>query len=196
MSKVLSIMVICLLMVAGSATAEARNNTASYNRLADKFNHAQPAYEQEEENNQIADRYVKLMADDSFIYYMDKKSARWILCPNSRDEYIVDVWIRLEPIADGADTKYSYPAKYYLEHYYLRPDKEQVQFLCELEVTGRPDNNVNQRSYDSHNWESLVPESIEDVIYQNVVKKMKKRNADFWNIPVGDIMEDWFRISI
>ena len=196
MSKVFSIMLICLLMLAGSAAAGERNNTASYNRLADKFNHAQPAYEQEEENNQIADRYFKLMADDSFVYYMDKKSAKWILCPNSRDEYIVDVWIRLEPIADGADTKYSYPAKYYLEHYYLRPDKEQIQFLCELEVTGRPDNNVNQRSYDSHNWESLVPESIEDVIYQNVVKKMKKRNADFWNIPVGDIMEDWFRISI
>ena len=196
MSKVFSIMLICLLMLAGSAAAGERNNTASYNRLADKFNHAQPAYEQEEENNQIADRYVKLMADDSFIYYMDKKSARWILCPNSRDEYIVDVWIRLEPIADGADTKYSYPAKYYLEHYYLRPDKEQIQFLCELEVTGRPDNNVNQRSYDENNWENLVPESIEDVIYQNVVKKMKKRNAGFWNIPVGDIMEDWFRISI
>lgn len=196
MSKVFSIMLICLLMVAGSAAAGERNNTASYNRLADKFNHAQPAYEQEEENNQIADRYFKLMADDSFVYYMDKKSAKWILCPNSRDEYIVDVWIRLEPIADGADTKYSYPAKYYLEHYYLRPDKEQIQFLCELEVTGRPDNNVNQRSYDENNWENLVPESIEDVIYQNVVKKMKKRNADFWNIPVGDIMEDWFRISI
>ena len=105
MSKVFSIMLICLLMVAGSAAAGERNNTASYNRLADKFNHAQPAYEQEEENNQIADRYFKLMADDSFVYYMDKKSAKWILCPNSRDEYIVDVWIRLEPIADGADTK-------------------------------------------------------------------------------------------
>lgn len=196
MSKVFSIMLICLLMLAGSAAAGERNNTASYNRLADKFNHAQPAYEQEEENNQIADRYFKLMADDSFVYYMDKKSAKWILCPNSRDEYIVDVWIRLEPIADGADTKYSYPAKYYLEHYYLRPDKEQIQFLCELEVTGRPDNNVNQRSYDENNWENLVPESIEDVIYQNVVKKMKKINAGFWNIPVGDIMEDWFRISI
>lgn len=196
MSKVFSIMLICLLMLAGSAAAGERNNTASYNRLADKFNHAQPAYEQEEENNQIADRYFKLMADDSFVYYMDKKSAKWILCPNSRDEYIVDVWIRLEPIADGADTRYSYPAKYYLEHYYLRPDKEQIQFLCELEVTGRPDNNVNQRSYDENNWENLVPESIEDVIYQNVVKKMKKRNAGFWNIPVGDIMEDWFRISI
>lgn len=196
MSKVFSIMLICLFMVAGSAAAEARNNTASYNRLADKFNHAQPVYGQEDEDKQISDRYVKLMADDSFVYYMDKKSAKWILCPHSRDEYIVDVWIRLEPIENGADTKYSYPAKYYLEHYYLRPDKEQVQFLCELEVTGRPDNNVNQRSYDSHNWESLVPESIEDVIYQNVVKKMKKRNADFWNIPVGDIMEDWFRISI
>ena len=196
MSKVFSIMLICLLMAAGSAAAGERNNTASYNRLADKFNHAQPAYEQEEENNQIADRYVKLMADDSFVYYMDKKSARWILCPNSRDEYIVDVWIRLEPIEGGAETKYSYPAKYYLEHYYLRPDKEQVQFLCELEVTGRPDNNVNQRSYDPQNWESLVPESVEDVIYQNVVKKMKNKKENFWNIPARDIMEDWFRISI
>ena len=54
MSKVFSIMLICLLMVAGSAAAGERNNTASYNRLADKFNHAQPAYEQEEENNQTS----------------------------------------------------------------------------------------------------------------------------------------------
>ena len=127
---------------------------------------------------------------------MDKKSAKWILCPNSRDEYIVDVWIRLEPIEDGADTKYSYPAKYYLEHYYLRPDKEQIQFLCELEVTGRPDNNVNQRSYDLHNWESLVPESVEDGIYRAVLKKMKSKTGGLVNGPGENIMEDWFRISI
>ena len=172
MSKVFSIMLICLLMVAGSATAGERNNTSSYNRLADKFNNAQPACDQEEESKQ------------------------WILCPNSRDEYIVDVWIRLEPIEDGADTKYSYPAKYYLEHYYLRPDKEQIQFLCELEVTGRPDNNVNQRSYDLHNWESLVPESVEDGIYRAVLKKMKSKTGGLVNGPGGNIMEDWFRISI
>lgn len=196
MSKVFSIMLICLLMVAGSAAAGERNNTSSYNRLADKFNNAQPAYDQEEESKQLSDRYVKLMADDSFIYYMDKKSAKWILCPNSRDEYIVDVWIRLEPIEDGADTKYSYPAKYYLEHYYLRPDKEQIQFLCELEVTGRPDNNVNQRSYDPQNWESLVPESVEDGIYRAVLKKMKGKTGGLVNGPGGNIMEDWFRISI
>lgn len=195
MSKVFSIMLICLLMVAGSAAAGERNNTSSYNRLADKFNNAQPAYDQED-SKQLSNRYVKLMADDSFIYYMDKKSAKWILCPNSRDEYIVDVWIRLEPIEDGADTKYSYPAKYYLEHYYLRPDKEQVQFLCELEVTGRPDNNVNQRSYDLHNWEPLVPESVEDGIYRAVLKKMKSKTGGLANGPGGNIMEDWFRISI
>ena len=183
-------------MVAGSAAAGERNNTSSYNRLADKFNNAQPAYDQEEDSKQLSNRYVKLMADDSFIYYMDKKSAKWILCPNSRDEYIVDVWIRLEPIEDGADTKYSYPAKYYLEHYYLRPDKEQVQFLCELEVTGRPDNNVNQRSYDLHNWEPLVPESVEDGIYRAVLKKMKSKTGGLVNGPGGNIMEDWFRISI
>ena len=196
MSKVFSIMLICLLMVAGSAAAGERNNTSSYNRLADKFNNAHPAYDQEEDSKQLSNRYVKLMADDSFIYYMDKKSAKWILCPNSRDEYIVDVWIRLEPIEDGTDTKYSYPAKYYLEHYYLRPDKEQVQFLCELEVTGRPDNNVNQRSYDLHNWEPLVPESVEDGIYRAVLKKMKSKTGGLVNGPGGNIMEDWFRISI
>lgn len=37
MSKVFSIMLICLLMVAGSAAAGERNNTASYNRLASRL---------------------------------------------------------------------------------------------------------------------------------------------------------------
>ncbi len=196
MSKVINIMLICLLMLAGSVEAADQNNTASRNRLAEKFNNAVSAQQEQADNGALNGRYVKLVEDDSFAYYMDKKSAKWILCPNSRDEYIIDVWIRLESVENDAATKYSYPAKYYLEHYYLRPDKQQIQFLCELEVTGRPDNNVNQRSYDENNWENLVPESVEDVIYQNVVKKIKKRNAGFWDIPVGDIMEDWFRISI
>lgn len=195
MSRICGLLLACMLILASSA--EAQNNTASYNRLADRYNHATPFYQQqEEEKEQMDSRYARLMADESFVYYMDTKTAKWMKCPNSQDEYIIDVWIRLQPVENGQSTQYSYPPKYFLEHYYLRPDKQQVQFLAELEVTGRPDNNVNQRAYDMYNWETLVPESVEESIYQAVLKKMKKKNAGLFRGSLSDVMEDVFRVSI
>lgn len=196
-SRILSLLLVCMVVLAGSA--EAQNNTASYNRLADRYKHAAPAYEQQEADKEKMDeRYERLMSDESFVYYMDKKSAKWIPCPNTQDEYIIDVWIRLQPIENGGNTQYSYPPKYFLEHYYLRPATQQVQFLAELEVTGRPDNNVEEKRYDAYNWESLIPESVEDGIYRAVVKKMKRKTGGLLNGPASfsNIMEDVFRVSI
>ena len=168
---------------------------------------------EDEQQQKQDERYVKLFQDESFTYSMDKKTAKWILCPNTSDEYIIDVWIRLDaleessPSTNAADSilstaygstrtvPYSYPARYYLEHYYLRPDKGQIQFLSELEVTGRPDNNIEERAYDAKNWENLVPDSIEDSIYQGVTRKLKRKG--FLNLPsANEVLEDVFRISI
>ena len=159
-----------------------------------------------EENEKQDKRYVRLFTDSYFNYYMDKKSAKWILCPNRSDEYIIDVWIKLERIEDSNakslaermnDSQYVYQEKYYLEHYYVRPSTEQIQFLCELEVSGRPDNDISQRKYDIRNWEYLVPDSVEDSIYQAVVKKMgKKHGANGSDFDLGNMMEDVFRISV
>lgn len=171
------------------------------------------AYAASDDNKDKNKRYSKIYADDSFYYYMDTKSAKWILCPNTRDEYIIDVWIKLEQVseavASGGDTEntgenaaesgeqYSYPARYYLEHYYMNPASEEIQFLCELEVTGRPDNDIAQRDYDMHNWEPLVPDSIEDNLYRAVVRKMgKKRGMNGSSFDLGNMMEDVFRVSI
>ena len=60
------------------------------------------------------------------------------------------------------------PPKYFLSHYYIRPKTRQIQFLSELEVTGRPDNAITERPYSSLHWENLVPGSIEDDIYHGV----------------------------
>jgi hypothetical protein len=105
------------------------------------------------------------------------------------------VWIRLLKVAP--DEEYSYPQKYYLEHYYLRPDKQQIQFLSELEVAGRPDNAIKERAYSVHNWENIVSGSLEDEIYHKVMAVMKKKNQ-FWpaHTSVRDVLEDIFRISL
>ncbi len=139
-------------------------------------------------------RYVFLLNDNGYDYYLDTKSARWMNIPYAESEEILDVWIRLEKVGD--DEEYSYPKKYYLEHYYLRPKKKQVQFLSELEVTGRPNNAIKERDYSVRNWENIVSGSIEDEIYSGVMKVVKKNNS-LWpkHKSVHDVMEDVFRIS-
>lgn len=125
-------------------------------------------------------RYIQLLNDNGFNYAMDTQNAKWIQMPHSGDEYIVDVWVRLD--SDGTqkedaakqDAAYRYPQTYYLEHYYIRPSHQQIQFLCELEVTGRPDNAIHERAYSMSNWENLVPGSIEDDIYHGVLRNMPK----------------------
>lgn len=190
MKKIANILLVCMLLLTG-CTAEA----ATVNGTGGT----------EAKQEAPKSRYVKLFSDNSFNYYMDKDSAKWIRCPNTSDKYIIDVWIKMEQIDDKSITvktetaQYSYPAKYYLEHYYINPDTAQIQFLCELEVTGRPDNDITQRKYDVHAWEDLIPDSVEDNIYQSVVKIMgKKYKGDNKGIfaGAGNMLEDVFRISI
>ena len=121
------------------------------------------------------DRFQEIFRDDSFIYYMDMRSARNVPIPN-RQERMIDVWVKLKPnsFSDEEDAK---AGKYYLEHYYINPKNKQIQFLCELEVTGRPSNAIKERPYSSQNWENLVPGSVEDDIYHAVVKKAKSSSS-------------------
>lgn len=124
--------------------------------------------------NKEKERFQELLRDESFIYYMDTQSIRYIPIPN-RQEKMIDVWVKLKPnsFSDG-DAK---AGKYYLEHYYLNPKSKQIQFLCELEVTGRPSNAIKERPYSSQNWENLVPGSVEDDIYHAVVEKAKSSSS-------------------
>lgn len=153
--------------------------------------------EKENTDNKEKERYIFLLEDNGFAYFLDSQNARWITIPYSKSEDILDVWIRLTKLDE--DGEYSYPPKYYLEHYYLRPKTKQIQFLSELEVTGRPDNTVKERPYSVHNWENLVPGSLEDEIYHGVMKYMQRNNLDnIW--PRGksfrDVLEDTLRISL
>ena len=121
------------------------------------------------------DRFQEIFRDESFIYYMDMRSVRNVPIPNRQDR-MIDVWVKLKPnsFSDDEDAK---AGKYYLEHYYLNPKSKQIQFLCELEVTGRPSNAIKERPYSSQNWENLVPGSVEDDIDHAVVKKAKSSSG-------------------
>ncbi len=163
------------------------------------------AVDQQEKRNdrKKAERFQKILEDNSFGYYMDTQNAKWIVCPHTSDEHIIDVWIKLvnedrSGTAAGKDGAYSYPSKYYLEHYYIRPSAQQIQFLYELEVTGRPNNAVKQRSYNAANWEALVPGSLEDDIYHAVVAKMKKltKPGAKGSPSLRDDIEEYLRISL
>lgn len=140
-------------------------------------------------------RYIFLMEDNGFAYYLDNQNVKWKDIPYSGTEEILDVWIKLVKVEP--DEEYSYPQKYFLEHYYLRPQKQQIQFLSELEVTGRPDNAIKERPYNVRNWENIVSGSLEDEIYHNVLKVVKKKNR-FWpkHKSFRDVLEDTLRISL
>ena len=147
------------------------------------------------------ERYVKLLNDNGYDYLMDTENARWIPMPHSGNEYIADVWIRLnsDGTKDEKGGSYQYPQAYYLEHYYIRPKTQQIQFLCELEVTGRPDNAIQERAYSVQNWENLVPGSIEDDIYHTVLKNMQKNKllgTHSAGKSVRDIIEDKLNIAL
>lgn len=202
MKKIITlVMAFVLLLGCGAEAAVSSNGNSSGSTGIAANGSASEKKEKQEE------RYVKLFADHYFNYYMDKKSAKWMVCPDKNDEHIIDVWVKLEHIEEADarslaehinDSQYAYQEKYYLEHYYIRPATEQIQFLCELEVSGRPDNDISQRKYNVKNWEYLVPESVEDNIYQAVVKKMGKKPGSKGNIleSAGDFIEDVFRIAI
>ena len=146
---------------------------------------------------QEKERFVTILEDNGFIYALDTKNAHWIPMPHAGNEYIVDVWVRLA--AKDGDKDYRYPQKYYLEHYYIRPQRQQIQFLSELEVTGRPENAIQERPYKNSNWENLVPGSIEDEIYHRVLDYIKKNHIGGKKsngMSVRDMVEEYLRISL
>ena len=182
------------------------NVTTTNNRRADDWfskpdevNAMEKASEVEKADREKKEkeRFVKLLNDNGFEYTLDTKNAHWIPMPHSGNEYIADVWVRL--VQTEKDKEYSYPQKYYLEHYYIRPKTQQIQFLCELEVTGRPENAIQERPYKNSNWENLVPGSIEDEIYHKVLQTMKKNHIggnSSNGMSVRDAVEEYLRISL
>lgn len=90
------------------------------------------------------------------------------------------------------------PAHYYLAHYYLRPMRRQLQFISELEVFDRPDNNIEEPAYRPNAWENLVPHSVESDMYYKVLKIMRSspQNPAIRDMKAADFLEKVFRISL
>ena len=147
-------------------------------------------------------KFVQIYKDESYTYYLDKQNMKWMNIPYQENR-MLDVWIKLEPIVhafdrvDAASSSYTEETStYYLEHYYIRKDKRQIQFMCELEVNGRPNNDVHTGTYDPRKWEDLVPESIEDHIYHGVMDVVDSGLFSSSSTGGGDFLEDVFRISL
>lgn len=150
-------------------------------------------------------RYKTLFTDGGFIYDLDVRNTRWVLRPYSSEEYMIDAWVRLventpgETVAEDGKTR---PAKYFLEHYYISPQRHQIMFLAELEVSGRPENAVQERAYDPSRWENLIPGSIEDDLYEVITARMKSAPGQRGGLLSGtsgmslrDVVEEFARIS-
>ena len=93
-----------------------RCNTS--NIRSEEYTAASPAYG-EEENAEVREekpRFIEILRDESFIYLMDRKTARFLPIPHMAKEKMIDVWIKLEPL-EFLENEYTYPSKYYLEHY-------------------------------------------------------------------------------
>lgn len=152
----------------------------------------------EQKKEKKAERFKLILSDMTFKYYMDMETARWVTIPHGAEK-IIEVWIKLIPDAEAMAEagEYSYPQKYFLEHYLIRPQSQQIQFLAELEITGHPMNDVDTGTYRASAWETLVPESIEDKIYHAVVKNIgKAKNASKSKGGVNDFLFHAFRIGL
>lgn len=151
-----------------------------------------------EEKQKLA-HYIYLFSDDGFNYYLDGEvSCRTY--PPVGYEKLLDVWIKILPIGVAPETEVLDHQTYYLQHYLLYPKKAQIMFLSELEVDGRPDNDIQERPYNTKNWENLIPGSLEENIYRECVKRQKKlkQRGDKKSAvkTAGDFLEDTFRISL
>ncbi|MGP1470682.1 MAG: hypothetical protein ACTTJE_03715 [Schwartzia sp. (in: firmicutes)] len=146
-------------------------------------------------------KYQIVYEDDSYVYYVDQENLRWRSIPYT-EERMLDVWIRLIPVADAAEAETReaagdlYTGHYYLEHYYMRRRQRQVQFLAELEVNGRPQNDVAAGKYSSAAWEDLVPGSLEDALYHRIMKKVTHPKDQALSTSVSSILEDVFHIYL
>ncbi len=142
-------------------------------------------------------RFIEILRDDSFIYLMDRKTAHYEKVPHLAKEKMIDVWIKLEPL-EFLEGDYTFPSKYYLEHYLIRPKTQQIMFLAEMEVAGRPSNEMKEMPYDPRRWERLVPGSIEDSVYHAVLLnegQVKDESAN-GGASIRDYVENIFNISL
>ena len=207
----------------GNVEIPSRAEESSERRYIPSSNVAQP----QSTLKTLKQRFIKLAVDDTYIYYLDKTSVQWRRVPYLANEYMADVWIRMierdpKPLDDdmsyyGADNfraevalardqGYQYSPEdlkvlrsqaYVLEHYYLRPKTKQIQFLCELEVFGRPQNAINERAYEYKNWENLVPGSVESAIYNATIKIIGKSKADErGHMTFADMLDEYARIAL
>ena len=167
-------------------TSETKTTGTSQSQSADS----------DEEQEAEKPRFIEILRDDSFIYWMDTKTAYYTNLPHSIKERMIDVWIKLEPM-EYLEGEYTFPAKYYLEHYLIRPKTQQIQFVCELEVTGRPNNDVKKNAYDPRRWENLIPGSIEDAVYHAVLKHKSyiRDEASSNGTSIRDYIEDMLNVS-
>ena len=212
---------------------DVNNNVNDVNDLKNKSyiktnNNKSTSANQSENQKKLKARFVKLLSDDSYDYYLDRNSVRWVYVPYSKTEYMADVWIRMLDraqnnsdmpsdlynyindtsdeiseaaakgiIYDEVDVKVLRTKKYFLEHYYIRPKKQQIQFLCELEVIGRPQNAISERAYDYKNWESLIPGSVEFSIYHGVISDIGTSKANSrGHMTFIDMLDEYARIAL
>lgn len=150
-------------------------------------------------------RFVLIAKDSRFFYYLDRRSARWIFEPNSNRK-IMDVWIQLIDAnkVNAPAEKYSNVSpdqSYLLDHYYIRPELRQIQFLCELDVVGQPSNNVTQNLYSVKNWEDIIPGSVEETIF-NAVMATKENlvgidtKSSGMDVQARDFLDRVFNVSL
>lgn len=146
-------------------------------------------------------KYKIVYEDEAYVYYLDMENLRWRSIPYT-EEKMLDVWIRLIPVADSAEAETReaggdlYTGHYYLEHYYMRRSQRQIQFLAELEVNGRPQNDVATGKYSSAAWEDLVPGSVEDSLYNRIMRKMSNPKDKALSTSLTSILEDVFHIYL
>lgn len=148
------------------------------------------------EKSVAGETFKEIHRNEAYIFYLDTRNLRWQPIPYIDGKQMIEVWIKLVPTTP-AGTPISAPKTYYLEHYYVRRDTQQIQFLCELEVNGRPTNDVNVGKYDPRKWENLVPGSIEESIYYGVNRYADKQTyRGHGGKSFNDVVEDVLRISI
>ena len=191
---------------AADARAEAKAARDAEKAQAQAAKKAARAAKKAEEKREKKARYKTLFVDNGFTYYLDSKNSRWVLRPNSGRERMIEAWVRLVENTTGdtvAEDGKVRPNKYFLEHYYISPERREIMFISELEVTGRPENAVKERPSDAANWEQLVPGSIEDDLFDAIIAKMKQAPGERSGVLSGtsgmslrDMIEEFARISL
>ena len=159
---------------------------------------ASPAVTEKKDPKAPKDRFLLLFEDEQYKYFMDLQSVQWQRRPFGKKERYLDLWVKLVEVP--ADKEYKYPETYLLEHYCILPDQRKIQFLCELEVAGRPSNSIQQRNYDESHWEELVPGSVEEKVYQAVMDHQallpKPKDKQDIRSMAGDFIDDVLHIGL